>query len=322
MRLKQILTTREQWGELEAMYERAITATTNGARQAELLSEVALVAEEITNERPKAIRYYERILELDPIHEQAIRSLDSLYAQEERWENLAILLTRRLGTVASDEQTALKLRLGTLLYTRLGDPKGARSMIHSKAFSASRRRTRTRGSSSRRSSTWRSFALGQRRCWRPSTPSATTSRSSSACSRSIWSSPGRRTSDVISCDAVADLRDGRLRDDAGAFRRVRAPRSHRSGRRAGEGALAGDRAARSLRRTRSRRPHPRREGRRVPAATPRSLPTSPRSTRTRSAIRRVQAVYREVLELAPEDAQIADLVLVDLGDVGEDLGAG
>src|SRR5205085_1354876 len=91
-RLKQILTTREQWHELEEMYERAVVATAEPARRAELLSEVALVAEEITNERPKAIRYYERILELDTLHDQAARSLDALYGAEEKWESLAALL--------------------------------------------------------------------------------------------------------------------------------------------------------------------------------------------------------------------------------------
>ncbi len=114
-RLKQILTTREQWGELEALYERVVAATAEPARRAELLAEVALVAEEITGDRPKAIGYYERILELDSVHEQAIRSLDSLYAAEQRWDRLAQLLERRLQAAAGDEKLDLEQRLGTLL---------------------------------------------------------------------------------------------------------------------------------------------------------------------------------------------------------------
>ncbi len=124
-RLKQILTTREQWHELENMYERAVTATPEPARRAELLAEVALVAEEITSDRPKAIRYYERILEIDPMHEQAGRSLDSLYAGEEKWDSLAKLLQRRLATASGDEALTIKLRLGTLFFTRLSDPTSA-----------------------------------------------------------------------------------------------------------------------------------------------------------------------------------------------------
>ena len=128
-RLKQILTTREQWGELGALYERVVEATLDLGRRAELLAEVALVAEEITGDRPKAIGYYERILELDPIHEQAVRALDSLYAAEQRWDRLAQLLERRRQGAMGDERLELDLRLGTLLFTRLGDAAAALSYL-------------------------------------------------------------------------------------------------------------------------------------------------------------------------------------------------
>ena len=124
-RLKQILTTREQWAELAALYERIVTATSDPLRRAELLAEVALVAEEITGEKGRAISYYERILELDPAHEQAIRALDALYASEQRWDRLAQLLERRLPGAMGDEKLDLEQQLGTLLFTRLGDAAGA-----------------------------------------------------------------------------------------------------------------------------------------------------------------------------------------------------
>jgi len=128
-RLKQILTTREQWDELAALYERVVAATPDAARRAELLSEVALVAEEITGDRARAITYYERILELDPVHDQAIRSIDVLYAQEQRWDRLAQLLERRLQGAVGDDKLELEQRLGTLLFTKLGDAAGALSFL-------------------------------------------------------------------------------------------------------------------------------------------------------------------------------------------------
>jgi tetratricopeptide (TPR) repeat protein len=124
-RLKQILTTRENWDQLAALYERVVTATGDAIRRAELLAEVALVAEEITGNRPQAIIYYERILEIDPSHEQAGRSLDGLYAAEQRWDRLAQLLERRLQGAVGDERMDLEQRLGTLLFGRLGDASGA-----------------------------------------------------------------------------------------------------------------------------------------------------------------------------------------------------
>ncbi|MBX3189348.1 MAG: tetratricopeptide repeat protein [Labilithrix sp.] len=124
-RLKQILTTRERWADLEALYERVLAATEDAGRRADLLAEVALVAEEITGDASKAIHYYERILELEPGHDQAIFALDKLYAGQERWQNLADLLQRRLSLAGSADTTQLKLRVGTLLFNRLGDPKAA-----------------------------------------------------------------------------------------------------------------------------------------------------------------------------------------------------
>jgi tetratricopeptide (TPR) repeat protein len=128
-RLKQILTTREQWDELALLYERVQGATPDPIRRAELLAEVALVAEEIIGDRAKAITYYERILELDPVHEQAIRSLDALYGSEQRWDKLAELLERRLQGAAGDERLDLQQRLGMLLFAKLGDAAGALSYL-------------------------------------------------------------------------------------------------------------------------------------------------------------------------------------------------
>jgi len=128
-RLKQILTTRELWPELGRLYERAIAAATDLARRVELLAEVALVAEEITGDRPRAIGYYERIAEIEPAHEQASRSLDALYAAEQRWPRLAELLERRLHRSRGEDRLDVQQRLGTLLYTRLNDPAGALSYL-------------------------------------------------------------------------------------------------------------------------------------------------------------------------------------------------
>jgi tetratricopeptide (TPR) repeat protein len=128
-RLKQILTTRELWTELATLYETAVAAIVDPRRRAELLAEVALVAEEITGDRAKAIAYYERILEVDPAHEQTIRALDGLYASEERWDRLTQLLERRLQGAVGEDKVDLEQRLGVLLFARLGDASGALSYL-------------------------------------------------------------------------------------------------------------------------------------------------------------------------------------------------
>ncbi len=124
-RLKQILTARERWKDLEGLYERTLGVTQDERRRVELLGEIALVAEEITADAPLAIHHYERVLEIEPSNERAIASLDALYTSQSRWQKLADLLQRRLALASDDEAADLRLRLGTLLFSQLGDPKAA-----------------------------------------------------------------------------------------------------------------------------------------------------------------------------------------------------
>jgi tetratricopeptide (TPR) repeat protein len=121
-RLKQILTASERWTDLENLYGRVIGASSSPERQVELLAEMALVCEEITSDRPKAISYYERILSLEPFHEQSLRALDTLYQQENRPEELGKLLLRRLEQASEEEIISLKLRLGRLHLDALQQP--------------------------------------------------------------------------------------------------------------------------------------------------------------------------------------------------------
>ena len=127
-RLKQILTSAERWGELEEMYDRAAKGTTDERIRIELLNEVALIAEEIIGDAGKAIGYYERILALDPLYPAAIDSLEKLYEREERWNDLAALLERRLETATQEESIDVKLYLGRIYLDRLHEPD--RSLGH------------------------------------------------------------------------------------------------------------------------------------------------------------------------------------------------
>ncbi|MBK6691681.1 MAG: tetratricopeptide repeat protein [Myxococcales bacterium] len=125
LRLKQILTNEEQWGALEELYERASESAPGADEKASLLSEIALVAEEITGDKAKAIQYYRRILEVAPEHEQAFRALDSLYASMADWTALAALLDARVGRLAGEQALHLKERIGVIMYRHIGQPERA-----------------------------------------------------------------------------------------------------------------------------------------------------------------------------------------------------
>ncbi|MEP7050833.1 MAG: tetratricopeptide repeat protein [Pseudomonadota bacterium] len=113
-RLKDILTAAERWSDLEALYDRASAATSDLARRAEMLVEVALICEEIIEDSEKATRYYERILEVEPLHDVSIRALDRLYVRQGKDKQLAALLEKRLENAVGDEAFELKLRLAKL----------------------------------------------------------------------------------------------------------------------------------------------------------------------------------------------------------------
>ncbi|HEX4337856.1 MAG TPA: tetratricopeptide repeat protein [Polyangiaceae bacterium] len=128
-RLKQILTGAERWADLEALYARAAAATTDPVLKTEMLAEVALVCEEIIEEPAKAARYYERILEVDPSHEGALVALDRLYDQQKRYKDLAALLERRLVSAVGEPSLDMKLRLGRIQLDVLHEPAKAAAHV-------------------------------------------------------------------------------------------------------------------------------------------------------------------------------------------------
>jgi tetratricopeptide (TPR) repeat protein len=121
-RLKQILTGAERWSDLESLYARAAAATSDPVLKTEMLAEVALVCEEIIEEPAKAARYYERILEVDPNHEGALVALDRLYDQQKRFKDLAALLEKRLVSAVGEPSLDMKLRLGRIQLDVLHEP--------------------------------------------------------------------------------------------------------------------------------------------------------------------------------------------------------
>jgi len=124
-RLKAILTARERWDDLQKMYDRAIEAASDPVRRVDLLSEVALVFEEILDDPARAAAAHERVLGIDPENEAATRSLDKLYARTERFRDLAKLLSGQLERVNDEQRTLLEGRLARLHLEKLDDPAEA-----------------------------------------------------------------------------------------------------------------------------------------------------------------------------------------------------
>ncbi|HYP87363.1 MAG TPA: tetratricopeptide repeat protein, partial [Polyangiaceae bacterium] len=70
----------------------------------------------------QAVARYRLVLEKDPENQVAVRSLDRLFTQMERWQDLAEVLVRESEIGQSpDEILGFKFRLGQVYQTRLGD---------------------------------------------------------------------------------------------------------------------------------------------------------------------------------------------------------
>lgn len=128
LRLRDILTGAERWSELEALYDRTSQTTEDPGRRVAMLTEVALVCEDIIEDGPKATRYYERILEIDAENETAVKALDRLYGHQGQDAELARLLERRLSTAAGEELLDLELRLARIQLEKLLRP--AEAAVH------------------------------------------------------------------------------------------------------------------------------------------------------------------------------------------------
>lgn len=114
LRLKELLTAGERWRELENLYDREIRRLDDESRQIEMLAEVALLAEDIMGDAPRAVGYQERILELDPVSPVALESLDRLLTRLDRKEALLELLDKRVELSAGEEQNQHLVRIGQL----------------------------------------------------------------------------------------------------------------------------------------------------------------------------------------------------------------
>lgn len=120
VRLKTLYQERERWDDLRALYALWVERSPDVATKIELLGEEALVVEEILDRPDDAIEVYRKIQSLDPGHRAALRALDRLYVRQQRWSDLATLLTQWIE-YAPEEAHELRFRRGEVYERQLGE---------------------------------------------------------------------------------------------------------------------------------------------------------------------------------------------------------
>ncbi len=124
--LESILTRAGRWNDLLDVYQDAAEAAYEPDERKSLLFKICTIWEEALGNMDEAISAYRAVLEVGDNDRRAVNSLDRLFVQDERWEDLVELLHRQLEYVETPgDLIPLKLRLGLLYEERLDDVAGA-----------------------------------------------------------------------------------------------------------------------------------------------------------------------------------------------------
>ncbi len=127
--LERLAMVVDRWANVARLYDAQLddlAQRDDVGRLVELGLRNAQVFEVQLEDVDGAITRYRRVLTAAPDNLTAIRALDRLYAQTERWAELANVLAREAEVADSpDEVLELKHRLGQVLQSKLGDVDGA-----------------------------------------------------------------------------------------------------------------------------------------------------------------------------------------------------
>ncbi len=124
-----IHTAQGEWREVVAVLQKKADAQADGAERVPIYLQMAGVWEQQIEEPDGARGAYEKIVEIEPLHEHAFRALEVLHQGHERWEDLATLYIGRHDTLSErgeTKQAVPYMRAAATLYDeKLGDREQA-----------------------------------------------------------------------------------------------------------------------------------------------------------------------------------------------------
>lgn len=125
-KLKELYEKRRDFENLIRVRRMEVERMDDVQARVEVLVELATMATERLRKVPLAIELWESILELEPAHDFALRSLEGLYEREKRIEKQCEILKRRIAlTQSPSDQVPLLEKLAGIQATKLSDAIGA-----------------------------------------------------------------------------------------------------------------------------------------------------------------------------------------------------
>jgi tetratricopeptide (TPR) repeat protein len=127
--LERLAIVVHRWPQVARLYDAELDSLARAERTerfVELGLRNAQIFELQLDDADGAIARYRRVVDVDPENLTAIKALDRLFLQSERWADLAAVLVREaeIGQSA-DDVLEVEYRLGRVLQTKLGDVEGA-----------------------------------------------------------------------------------------------------------------------------------------------------------------------------------------------------
>lgn len=124
--LEQLYRDTGRFNDLLGIYEKKRDLVSDPDQRRPILYAIAILYENELKDPHSAISTYLQVLEDEPMDSQALSALDKLYGEQQKWEEYADILRKRIEIADAEELIIdLKYRLGRTLEQHLGDAQGA-----------------------------------------------------------------------------------------------------------------------------------------------------------------------------------------------------
>lgn len=120
--LERLYSQRERWPDLLSVLEKQYEVVTTEKERISILLRVAAMWEEEFVKPDKAAERLEQVLEIDPTNEQALRGLERLYRNMQRWDKLIETYDRHVSATPDRQEKQLLLSaMGEVHHIELND---------------------------------------------------------------------------------------------------------------------------------------------------------------------------------------------------------
>lgn len=126
MSLGRLYERLDRYEDLAANLEKEAAISKDAVEVCAILTQAAEIYEDRLEDQVKAKALYERVLEVDPGHPEALSLLGRLHYRQGKWDELVKVYKREVAVSANPSHSAdLLYRVGQLLETKLADNVGA-----------------------------------------------------------------------------------------------------------------------------------------------------------------------------------------------------